>query len=61
MDFDIDCSDNGKGNCNDSHNSEDHIMGLLLILVIPLMIDGDKYVNAMTVTVMMMVEIMMAI
>lgn len=36
-DFDIDCSDNGKSNCNDNHNSEDHIMGLLLILVMPFM------------------------
>lgn len=37
MNFDTDCSDNGNGNCNDSHNSEDYIMGLLLILVMPLM------------------------
>lgn len=37
LDFDIDCGDNGKGNCNDSCNSEDHIVGLFMILVMALM------------------------
>lgn len=32
-----DCGDNGKGNCSDSGEGEEHIVGLVMILVVALM------------------------